>query len=434
MPNNHPFQVVGWAEVKLDDICELISRGKAPQYVNRSNIRAIGQRCVREIGFQSEEARFQDHKKVDGHLFAKAGDVLLNSTGTGTIGRSCIFNAESDYIVDGHVAVVRPNQEKCNSSLLNSLFKSPWLQQYLEVYCYTGSTNQIELSASAVANIKLSLPTATEQRTIAAILDSVDEAIRQTEAVIAKLRQVKAGMLHDLLTCGLDENGELRDPIRHPEQFKDSPLGRIPKEWEVNSFDSVCEKIQDGTHFSPTSTFGPCMYITSKNIRFGFMELTNVGWISIKEHDAIYKRCDVKPGDVLLTKDGANTGNAAINTIDKPFSLLSSVALIRCNEKKLHNMFLLHTLLSPLFQKNINDSMSGNAITRLTLNKIKEFQFAVPPLQEQYLISKSLAEIQGKIDDEARLSGKLIIIKHGLMRDLLTGTIRVPANLLEATP
>jgi type I restriction enzyme S subunit len=176
------------------------------------------------------------------------------------------------------------------------------------------------------------------------------------------------------------------------------------------------------------------MYITSKNIRFGFMELTNVGWISIKEHDAIYKRCDVKPGDVLLTKDGANTGNAAINTIDKPFSLLSSVALLRCNEKKLHNMFLLQTLLSPLFQKNINDSMSGNAITRLTLNKIKEFQFAIPPLQEQYLISKSLANIQGKIDVEARLSGKLIIIKHGLMHDLLTGTVRVPANLLEATP
>ena len=53
--------------------------------------------------------------------------------------------------------------------------------------------------------------------------------IRHTEQVIAKLQQMKQGLLHDLLTRGIDDNGELRDPVRHPEQFKDSPLGRIPK-------------------------------------------------------------------------------------------------------------------------------------------------------------------------------------------------------------
>ena len=61
------------------------------------------------------------------------------------------------------------------------------------------------------------------------MLDTVDEAIAKTEAVIAKLKQVRAGLLHDLLTRGLDEHGQLRDPIAHPEQFQDSPLGRIPR-------------------------------------------------------------------------------------------------------------------------------------------------------------------------------------------------------------
>ena len=60
----------------------------------------------------------------------------------------------------------------------------------------------------------------------------MDEAIAKTEAVIAKLKQVRAGLLHDLLTRGLDEHGQLRDPIAHPEQFQDSPLGRIPREWD----------------------------------------------------------------------------------------------------------------------------------------------------------------------------------------------------------
>ena len=69
------------------------------------------------------------------------------------------------------------------------------------------------------------MPLPDEQSRIAAVLDTVDEAIAKTEAVIAKLRQVRAGLLHDLLTRGLDKNGQLRDPIAHPEQFQDSPIG-----------------------------------------------------------------------------------------------------------------------------------------------------------------------------------------------------------------
>ena len=74
-----------------------------------------------------------------------------------------------------------------------------------------------------------------EQSRIATVLDTVDEAIAKTEAVIAKLKQVRTGLLHDLLTCGLDEQGQLRDSIAHPEQFRESPLGRIPMDWDVES-------------------------------------------------------------------------------------------------------------------------------------------------------------------------------------------------------
>mgnify|MGYP001606608389 CR=1 FL=1 len=65
------------------------------------------------------------------------------------------------------------------------------------------------------------------------MLDSVDETVARTEAVIAKLKQVRAGLLHDLLTCGLDENGQLRDPIAHPDHFQSSSIGRIPQGWRI---------------------------------------------------------------------------------------------------------------------------------------------------------------------------------------------------------
>jgi len=78
-----------------------------------------------------------------------------------------------------------------------------------------------------------------ERSAIAYILDTADEAIVKTETLIAKLKAIKQGLLHDLLTRGLDENGELRDPERPPEQFKDSPLGLIPGEWEVLPLEKV---------------------------------------------------------------------------------------------------------------------------------------------------------------------------------------------------
>src|SRR5437870_1892648 len=146
--------------------------------------------------------------------------------------------------------------------------------------------------------------------------------------------------------------------------WKQTPLGRLPSSWGVASLDDVAVKIQDGTHFSPKTTRGPRRYLTSKNIRFGFLDVIDSGWISEREHADIYRRCDVQFGDVLLTKDGANTGNAALNTLTEEFSLLSSVAMIRCRQDRLQNGVLLHYLLSDLGQKRLKDLMSGNAITR----------------------------------------------------------------------
>ena len=73
----------------------------------------------------------------------------------------------------------------------------------------------------------------TEQSKIAEILSTVDQAIDQTEALIAKQQRIKTGLMQDLLTRGIDENGNLRSEETH--EFKDSPLGRIPVEWEVKT-------------------------------------------------------------------------------------------------------------------------------------------------------------------------------------------------------
>ena len=182
----------------------------------------------------------------------------------------------------------------------------------------------------------------------------------------------------------------------------------------------VATKIQDGTHFSPHSTSGPFRYLTSKNVRFGRLDITDCGWISEQEHRGIYARCDVRCGDVLLTKDGANTGNAALNFLNEPFSLLSSVAIIRTDDVTAHSPFILQYLLSPQGQQRLKDLMAGNAITRLTLKKIKDFTIPLPQVAHQQKIARILATLDNLIEKTESLIAKYQAIKQGMMHDLFT--------------
>jgi type I restriction enzyme S subunit len=171
-------------------------------------------------------------------------------------------------------------------------------------------------------------------------------------------------------------------------------MSEYPSDWIESTFSRVCHKILDGTHFSPRSKSGPRLYLTSKNIKDGRISLEDISYISDEEHREIYSRCDVKKGDILLTKDGANTGNAAINPLSEEFSLLSSVAVIRPDGEKCDTGYAFQWLTSDGFQALLKARMAGNAISRLTLQKINNLPIALPPLPEQ----KKIAEILSGID------------------------------------
>lgn len=110
-----------------------------------------------------------------------------------------------------------------------------WYLNYLPLRSLDSSTGVPGLNRNDVYRLVVKIPCQPdEQHRIVEILDTIDETIAHTEALIAKLKQIRVGLLHDLLTRGLDEEGRLRDAIARPEQFKDSPLGRIPKDWEVD--------------------------------------------------------------------------------------------------------------------------------------------------------------------------------------------------------
>ena len=172
----------------------------------------------------------------------------------------------------------------------------------------------------------------------------------------------------------------------------------MKKGWQTKTLGDVCATIQDGAHESPQKQFdspgeGRFLYITSKNIRTNYLELKNVSYVERDFHDRIYPRCQPRVGDVLLTKDGANTGNVALNTIDEPFSLLSSVCLIKTNPTALNSGFLCYYLQSPDGLRSIIGQMTGaSAIKRIILRDVKLATIPLPPLAEQQRIVGLLDE------------------------------------------
>ena len=176
-----------------------------------------------------------------------------------------------------------------------------------------------------------------------------------------------------------------------------------PIDWKRKTFNDALSVLKDGTHFSPKAFGGKNLYITSKNIRMGRLSLEDVSYIPDYEHQRIYLASPVKYGDVLLTKDGAKTGNVCLNTLQEEFSLLSSVAYLRGKTDLLLNKFLLQWLSSPRVQYDIKNDMAGQAITRLTLQKIGKFKILLPPLPEQKAIADLLTTWDEAIEKTERL-------------------------------
>lgn len=208
--------------------------------------------------------------------------------------------------------------------------------------------------------------------------------------------------------------------------YKQTEVGEIPEDWATENLGSICIKIQDGTHFSPKITGGDYLYITSKNIKNGRLWTESADYINAEEHQKIYSRCAVKKNDILLTKDGANTGNAAINHLEEEFSLLSSVAMLRLDSRVNEPRYFLQSIISSDGQTRLKGQMAGNAITRLTLEKIRALKFSVPKLDEQRAIADALSDVDALIGSLEKLVAKKRDIKTATMQQLLTGKKRLP--------
>ena len=190
---HYPFAVPNeWIWCKLNDLCSFLSRGKSPKYSENDKIYPVfAQKCnLKEGGVSLEQARFLDPSTIDkwdSKYKLQTGDVLVNSTGTGTVGRTRLFNesclGKYPFVVpDSHISVVRTFEE-INSKYVFAYMSSLLVQLYLEDNL-AGSTNQKELYIGVLENLYFPLPPLSEQQRIVtkieelfSTLDNIQKAL-----------------------------------------------------------------------------------------------------------------------------------------------------------------------------------------------------------------------------------------------------------------
>lgn len=208
-----------------------------------------------------------------------------------------------------------------------------------------------------------------------------------------------------------------------PQGYKDSPLGIIPKEWEVKRLGEVCSKITDGTHDTPQKQDVGVPYLTAIHVKDGIIDYDNCYFLTQKDHNEIYQRCNPEFGDVLMVNIGAGVGSVAMNKVEYEFSL-KNVALLKPNKEILTGYFLESYLLASK-SKNIHRLLNGGAQPFFGLDDIARIHILLPSLIEQNRLESIISLWDTAIEKQSELIEKLKLRKRALMQQLLTGKKRL---------
>ena len=189
---NSPFEIPeSWEWTTLGELCTFLSRGKSPKYSEERIYPVFAQKCnLKDGGISLEQARFLDPDTIckwDSKYKLRNGDVLVNSTGTGTVGRTRLFNesclGEYPFVVpDSHVSVVRASAYMETKYVL-AILTSQWGQQYIEENL-AGSTNQKELYIGVLEDMFFPIPPLEEQRRI---VDRIESLYKYLNIITAEL-------------------------------------------------------------------------------------------------------------------------------------------------------------------------------------------------------------------------------------------------------
>ena len=392
---------------------------------------------VTELGLIPEEWTIKELRYIATICYGKSQkEVEVKNGKYKILGTGGIIGSTNDYLWDKPSVLIgrkgtidKPQYIAEPFWTVDTLFytkinddnNAKWLYYFMnsiDLKQYNEATGVPSLSVAILNKIKIPVPLLPEQQRIAEILSSNDALITKTDELIEKTKEIKAGLMQELLTKG----------IGHTE-FKDSELGRIPKGWEVKCLDQIAyvkggKRVPKGYALLDEKTKYP--YLRVSDFNMNSVNTVTLKYVSEDIYEKI-KNYTISKNDIYISIAGVYLGIVGIipDFLDGVL-LTENAAKVVLKGKSVEQKYLMYYLDSVFVKEQINFSKGVTGVPKLGLNKIEKLKLLIPQTRdEQNHIAEILSMVDNKIEALSKRKQQLEEIKKGLMQDLLTGRVRV---------
>lgn len=280
------------------------------------------------------------------------------------------------------------------------------------------------ISQSILNQTSVLLPPLPEQQRIASYLDKkcgeIDALIALQEKMIAQLTEYKQAVITEAVTKGLDPNAKL---VPSGIEW----IGDVPEGWRaMKTLYCLSMPITDGPHETPELYDDGVPFISADAVSDGFINFDNKrGYISEEYYEECCKKYIPQRYDVYMIKSGASTGRTAIVETDEKFTIWSPLAVFRSNRNVILPNYLLYSLRSDYYQKQVQNNWSYGTQQNIGMRTLEKLSILVPPLNEQHSIASYLdikcSEIDSLIALKRQKIESLNAYKKSVIYEAVTG-------------
>lgn len=352
---------------------------------------------------------------------AKAGSTLISVRApVGTMNR-----ADQDYCIGRGLAAIL-----AKAGVADDVFLASAIEQNVS-YLHRRSQGStfLAIGSADLKSMPVAAPDLPQQQRIAEILTTVDEAIEQTEALIAKTQQIKAGLMHDIFTRGVTADGQLKPASRTAR----TEFGLLPDDWTAGSLLDVADEKRQPVLTGPFGAdLGNDDFVNDGvpvlrigNVQAGYLELSDLLFVTPRKAQELV-RYVIRSGDLLFARQGATTGRNALASDDVDGCLINyHIIRVALDHEKCAPLFIEAAFNGEVVKRQVERDKGRGTREGINTTQLMALRVPLAPVEEQRRIAEMLAAQNEGIQALILERDKLRRLKHGLMRDLLTGSVPV---------
>lgn len=328
-----------WKKDELGNLIEYCARGVSPSYTEGAGVIVLNQKCIRDNKISLEPSRITDSekKKISEEKYLKKFDILVNSTGVGTLGRVAQFKGSNEMMTaDSHVTIVRPDDKKIDPFFLGYVmsFKQVEIEKM-----GVGATGQTELSRNTLKELEIGYPEKIEdQKKIADVLSVYDNLIENNNRRIKILEEMAQLIYKEWFV-------DFKFPGHEKVKMVEGELGLMPEGWEVKKLIGLVDDLSRGPSLKYIENEG-IPVLNQRCVRGGEIELCAVQYA--EKLSSSRDNCYLRMNDILINSMGVGTlGRISRNvSIDYMMIIHNCITFVRADKSKINQFVLYYALKS----------------------------------------------------------------------------------------